>query len=62
MSDNTWYELVNNLCGCCNYWEGLFSRGNAYQVLTYVDPRHEWRECNKDYYRYISHINENDYE
>ena len=61
MSDNTWYELVNNLCGCCNYWEGLFSRG-AHRVLTFVDPWHEYKAAHIDYYRYISHINENDYE
>lgn len=61
MSDNTWYDLINSLCGCCNYWEGVFSRG-THRVLAYVDPWHEWRESHNDYYRYISHINENDYE
>jgi len=61
MTSNTWYELVNNLCGCCNYWAGLFSR-DATKVLTTVDPWLERRLALEDYYRYISHINEEDYE
>lgn len=60
-SQNTAYELVNNLAGCCNYWEGLFNRG-AHRVLTMCDPWHERRESLKDYWQYLSHIDENDCE
>lgn len=59
---DTCYELINNLCGCCNYWEGLFSRGTAHAVLTTVDPWHEFKEAHVDYYRYISHIDEDNYD
>jgi hypothetical protein len=60
-SQNTAYELVNNLAGCCNYWQGLFERG-AHRVLTTIDPWHERRAAIEDYLQYISYIDEDSYE
>jgi hypothetical protein len=61
MTANMWYELINSACDCCSYWQGLFERG-AHRVLTTVDPWIEYRLSHEDYYRYISYINEDDYE
>ena len=59
---DTVYDLVNSLTGCCNYWTGLFQRGSAHTVLTSVDPWHERKEAHLDLYRYLTYINDECFE
>ena len=58
---DTVYDLVNSLTGCCTYWTGLLQR-DPFSVLTYVDPWHERKEAHLDLYRYLTYIDEECFE